>query len=165
MLKWTSTLSRTDKIKAMKTKTLSILLAMGSGLSGMSYNAQAQVEEKGLIQTQVVTRQQADVSHYDGAVFYSYFIGDTVGSTGAIAGMAVIEPGFEIHPPHEHIDEEYLTVVSGQGEWSVNGKTFPANTGDMIYVAPNDSHGIFNTGEVPLVFVVSRWKSQQPSAN
>ncbi|WP_166422304.1 cupin domain-containing protein [Paraglaciecola sp. 20A4] len=153
----------------MKKKILSFLLTgLTCLLSGISTQVLAENESQVLkkkedvLQTQVVTRQQAQVSHYDGAVFYNYFMGDTAGSTGAIAGMAVIEPGYEIHPPHEHIDEEYLTVVSGNGQWSVNGKTFPANTGDMIYVAPNDSHGIFNSGKIPLVFVVSRWKSQQP---
>ena len=155
----------------MITKTLSFLIAgLMCVLSSLSTQALAETDPQGLkkepdiLQTQVVTRQQAQVSHYDGAVFYSYFVGDTVGSTGAIAGMAVIEPGYEIHPPHVHVDEEYLTVVSGNGQWSVNGETFPANTGDMIYVAPNDSHGIFNSGKIPLVFVVSRWKSQQPSS-
>jgi quercetin dioxygenase-like cupin family protein len=74
--------------------------------------------------------------------------------------MAVIKPGVEIHPPHEHSDEEFLLVTQGSGEWSVDGEVFKANTGDMLYAAPWDEHGVKNTGDIDLVFVVFKWHSK-----
>lgn len=112
------------------------------------------------ITTGVMPRAEADVDKGDGWTFYSYFTGSSYGVEKTLTGMAVIEPGHQIHPPHVHADEEYLLVTQGQGEWSVEGKTFRAAAGDMLYAAPWDEHGVKNTGETPLVFVVFKWHSK-----
>jgi len=77
-----------------------------------------------------------------------------------LTGVAVIKPGMEIHPPHQHAEEEYLMVTEGQGTWHLNGKTFAAQKGDILYAAPWDVHGIKNTGTTPLTFVVWKWNNK-----
>ncbi|WP_337843390.1 cupin domain-containing protein [Rheinheimera sp.] len=103
---------------------------------------------------------EAKAEHGKGYVFSTYFAGETFGTVDALTGVAVIEPGQEIHPPHVHAEEEYLMVIEGSGVWSLHDKELPAKAGDILYAAPWDSHGIRNTGTVPLKFVVMKWQSK-----
>ena len=72
----------------------------------------------------------------------------------------MLKPGQQIHPPHQHSDEEFLFVTEGSGRWHLDGKEFPANKGDAIYAAPWVVHGITNTGNSPLTFVVFKWNGK-----
>jgi quercetin dioxygenase-like cupin family protein len=110
--------------------------------------------------TQVIPQANAAIDEGEGWIFYSYHNDETFGTTQSLAGMAVIKPSVEIHPPHEHSDEEFLLVTQGSGEWSVEGEVFKANTGDMLYAAPWDEHGVKNTSDVDLIFVVFKWHSK-----
>ena len=134
-------------------KAISHVLLFCMGLVSLPLTAQQ-------IDTRVMTRTQAVADKGEGWVFYSYFTGDSYGIEKTLTGMAVIQPGFEIHPPHVHADEEYLVITKGEGEWSVKGETFKASTGDMLYASPWDEHGVKNTGDEPLVFVVFKWHSK-----
>ncbi|MDR7122814.1 cupin domain-containing protein [Rheinheimera soli] len=110
--------------------------------------------------SQIIQQSEAKAEKGDGYVFYSYFAKPTFGTQDALTGVAVIEPGKEIHPPHIHAEEEYLMVIEGEGVWSLKDKEIPAKAGDILYAAPWDSHGIRNTGKVPLKFVVMKWHSK-----
>lgn len=112
------------------------------------------------IASAVVSRDAATAEPADWGTFYTYFAEETYGTTNALAGVAVIDPGEEIHPPHRHTGEEYLLVTSGEGTWHLNGESFPARTGDMLYASPWDVHGIRNTGTTPLTFVVWKWDNK-----
>lgn len=105
----------------------------------------------------VVARGDAAAEPADWGTFYTYFSGESYGTTDLLTGVAVIDAGWEIHPPHRHAEEEYLIVTEGRGTWHLNGESFPAEEGDMLYAAPWDVHGITNTGDTPLTFVV--WKA------
>ncbi|GAB0110941.1 cupin domain-containing protein [Pseudoalteromonas distincta] len=108
----------------------------------------------------IVSQKDAHITHYEGADFHTYFYGDTPLTKGAITGVAVIKPNNEIHPAHQHPDEEYLMILEGSGTWTLNGKSQPAHTGDILFAAPNDVHGIYNNGDVPLKFVVVRYQTK-----
>ncbi len=51
-------------------------------------------------------------------------------------------------------------VTEGTGTWHLNGTEFKAVAGDMLYAAPWEIHGIKNTGDTPLVFVVWKWNNK-----
>ncbi len=108
----------------------------------------------------VVTQESATQEDADWGTFYTYFQDESYGTQDGLAGVAVIKPGMEIHPPHVHAEEEYLMVTQGEGTWHLNGEEFPARVGDMLYAAPWDIHGITNTGAEPLTFVVWKWNSK-----
>lgn len=108
----------------------------------------------------VVTRNTAKLERADWGDFYTYFQGETYGTRDALNGVAEIKPGMEIHPPHQHAEEEFLMVLAGAGTWHVNGKTFAAQQGDILYAAPWDVHGIKNTGDQVLKFVVWKWNNR-----
>jgi len=77
-----------------------------------------------------------------------------------VTGIANIKPGKEIHPPHKHEEEEFLHIISGTGEWTINNETIAAKAGDLLYAKPNDLHGIMNTGNETLVFYFVKWNTK-----
>ncbi len=112
------------------------------------------------IPSSVITQENAAEENFDWGTFYTYFQGESYGTTDVLSGVAVINPGMEIHPPHLHAEEEYLMVMEGEGTWHLNGEEFPATAGDMLYATPWDIHGITNTGSEPLTFVFWKWNNK-----
>jgi mannose-6-phosphate isomerase-like protein (cupin superfamily) len=114
----------------------------------------------------IVSRSHAKAEQFAWGTMYTYYEGESFSAKADLAAVAVIKPGQQIHPPHQHADEEYLMVVAGQGTWTLKDQTMPANAGDMLYAAPWDVHGITNTGKTPLTFVVWKWtgKGVEPLA-
>jgi len=108
----------------------------------------------------IVSQREAQRQDFDWGTLYTYYQGESFGTKDGLAAVAVIKPGREIHPPHQHAEEEYLMVVEGRGTWHLNGRERPAQPGDMQYAAPWDVHGVRNTGSVPLRFVVWKWNGK-----
>lgn len=92
--------------------------------------------------------------------FLPYFSHQTHGLKESLVGVAKIDAGEEVHPPHRHADEEYLMVTSGRGEWYVNGITFKAEKGDILYAKPWEYHGIKAAKDSPLEFVVFKFSAR-----
>ncbi len=105
----------------------------------------------------IVSQSEGKSEEFEWGTFITYFTDDTLSLKDVLVGVALINPGQEIHPPHQHIEEEYLMVTEGQGEWVVNGEVSEANPGDVLYTAPWEWHGIMNTGDTTMTFVVIKW--------
>jgi mannose-6-phosphate isomerase-like protein (cupin superfamily) len=86
--------------------------------------------------------------------------GETRSLQELLSGVAVIEPGQEIHPPHQHAEEEFLYLAKGEGTWHLDGKESRAREGDLLYVAPWVVHGLKNTSKRPLTFFVVKWNGR-----
>jgi mannose-6-phosphate isomerase-like protein (cupin superfamily) len=110
--------------------------------------------------TRVISEAAAKAETSGWGTFHVYCTGETRGSRDGFAGVADIKPGQEVHPAHRHAEEEYLLITEGSGTWTVGDRVFPAKTGDMLYAAPWDLHGIRNTGSVNLKFVVWKWNAK-----
>ena len=108
----------------------------------------------------IIAQEDATQEDFDWGTLYTYYDGESYGTKDGLTAVAVIEPGEQIHPPHEHAEEEYLMVTEGTGTWHLNGEERAAAPGDMLYAAPWDVHGITNTGSEPLTFVVWKWNSK-----
>ena len=130
--------------------------ALGLKVPTQVNQSAAQIERFG---TGVLGRDTVEREEADWGTFLKYFEGASWGTQNVLSGVAEIKPGWEIHPPHDHPEEEYLMVTQGSGLWTVNGKTFQAKEGDMLYAAPWDVHGIKNTGDSVLKFVFWKWSS------
>lgn len=132
---------------------LSLLLAFWAGhvVSNQQHTPQASA---------IMAQQDAGQQDFDWGTLYTYYEGESYGTQDGLAAVAVINPGMEIHPPHQHAEEEYLMVVAGTGTWHLLGEELPAQPGDMLYAAPWDIHGIKNTGTEPLTFVVWKWNNK-----
>lgn len=112
------------------------------------------------IPSSVLSEEEALKEVFEWGTFYTYHQGETYGTKDVLTGVAVIKSGWEIHPPHQHAEEEYIMVTEGQGVWHLNGEDFEAGKGDMLYAAPWDVHGVKNTGDGPLTFVVWKWNNK-----
>lgn len=133
-------------------------LAIGACESQAVTRAGADVQSASRFNTSVLSRADAVTEEADWGTFIKYFEGRSFGTADMLSGVAEIKPGFEIHPPHSHAEEEFLMVIEGTGTWSVNGERFAAGPGDMLYADPWDVHGIKNTGDTVLTFVF--WKAR-----
>jgi quercetin dioxygenase-like cupin family protein len=91
--------------------------------------------------------------------FHKHLSGPTAATADVLSGVVELKAGSEPHPPHQHVDEEFLYVLEGSGTWFLNGKEIPAKTGDVLYTAPNDIHGI-RAGAAPLRFFVAKWRTK-----
>ena len=81
-----------------------------------------------------------------------FFEGPTAQLKSMTAGSLLLKPGMEPHPPHHHLEEEFMIVTEGTGEILVGGKNVNVGPGSMMYCESNQVHGVKNTGTQPLLF-------------
>ena len=80
-------------------------------------------------------------------------IGPDVGAANFIMRIFELKPGFA-SPEHSHHWEHEIYVLDGCGT-AMNGageKTM-IQKGDVIFIPPNERHGLTSTGSVPLQFI------------
>jgi mannose-6-phosphate isomerase-like protein (cupin superfamily) len=92
-----------------------------------------------------------------GTVAYVHYNGPTDQLATMCTGMAVLDPGASPHKPHQHPEEELLIISSGTGVIDVAGKLSEVGPGAIMYVGSMVSHGIVNTGAVPMTFFWAKW--------
>ena len=101
--------------------------------------------------------ERKDVAGGHGSVFTEYaFTRDKALKDQAIKEVSWLRimPGDSIGY-HQHVtNEDTYVIVSGEGVFKdKDGKDKPVKAGDVTIVRKGESHGIANTGKVPLVFV------------
>src|SRR5262245_1080939 len=92
--------------------------------------------------------------------FRRSFAGSSLASADVLAGGGALKAGTENHPPHTHVDEEFLYLAEGSGTWTLGDKQIPAKAGDTLYAEPNVSHGFKNTSGKPAKFFVVKWRTK-----
>ena len=112
------------------------------------------------LKSKIVTFEEARSTRADWGEMRRYFTGETFGTKDVLTAVAIVEPGKSVHKAHRHAQEEYLIVAEGSGTWSLDGKESPANRGDVLYAEPWVYHGLTNTGDKPLIFVVVRYNAK-----
>ncbi len=73
--------------------------------------------------------------------------------------ITTVNPGNWAHPPHRHPHEEIILIREGTMEAMINDKTYPMPTGSILFIAPNDLHGVHNIGTVPATYFVITYKT------
>jgi quercetin dioxygenase-like cupin family protein len=72
------------------------------------------------------------------------------GGTEANVQQFTIEPGATV-PEHSHPHEQVGYVLEGELEFTVDGETLRAETGDSYVVPGGEPHSATNTADVPVV--------------
>jgi mannose-6-phosphate isomerase-like protein (cupin superfamily) len=116
--------------------------------------------ETRVLKSQVVRFADAPTHVGDWGEMRRYFTGETFATKDVLVATAIVQPGKTVHKAHRHAMEEYLAIVQGSGTWSLAGKEFPAQRGDVLYVEPWVYHGVTNTGDEPLIFLVVRYSGK-----
>jgi len=141
---------------------LSIFASSGCTFyGGVSSADKTEQKTTPVFESAIFSQEEANADFQPWGVFHSYFQGRSIGAENILMGTASIKPGQEIHPPHAHFEEEFLMIIEGNGEWSLNGETMPAKEGDVLYAKPWDEHGVTNTGETTMIFVVWKWGEEK----
>ncbi len=68
--------------------------------------------------------------------------------------ITTLPPGQMPHPAHSHEHEEMMFIKQGTLQATINGHTYTAGSGSVIYVASNEMHGLKNVGDVPAQYFV-----------
>ena len=110
-----------------------------------------------LIRTGRINLKDASVHTGDWGELRAFFNGESHGTKDVLTAVTILKPGKAVHPAHRHAEEEYMYIVKGRGQWHLDGKDLAAEEGDMIYAAPWVMHGLINTGDAPLTFLVFKW--------
>ena len=71
-------------------------------------------------------------------------------------GEAEWAPG-AIYVGHSHESPEIYYVISGEAQWTVDGETFLATPGTVVYAKPNAVHRMVNVGDGNLKAVWMWW--------
>jgi mannose-6-phosphate isomerase-like protein (cupin superfamily) len=88
----------------------------------------------------------------EGSVNFTYLVDCEKEKNIRMLSEAVLPPGASIGY-HRHDNEtEYYLILSGTGEVNDDGTVKPVKAGDAMITGNGASHGIKNTGDVPLVF-------------
>ena len=75
-------------------------------------------------------------------------------STGITAYMR-FKAGYKL-PPHAHTHTSWLTMLSGKGTWTIDGKKTPATVGTFVIVTSRQTHDFACDAGAPCVFLLRR---------
>jgi len=83
-------------------------------------------------------------------------------------GYVIIRPGGSV-PAHAHENEEVYTILEGEGEMRVEQEVSELRAVTSVYIPPNRSHSLKNTGSKDMVMmfvyspatVVDHWAQEQ----
>jgi mannose-6-phosphate isomerase-like protein (cupin superfamily) len=65
-----------------------------------------------------------------------------------------ILPGTRAHPPHTHSGIEGFYILEGSGVIEMDGETVPVESNQAVILDPDRMHGLVNTGNVPMKYLV-----------
>jgi quercetin dioxygenase-like cupin family protein len=86
---------------------------------------------------------------------HQYFVAEDVDSGALRLHISEIAPGTSAHPPHTHAGVEAFYVLEGYGVLSVAGEPpQPLGPNEAIVLNPEKPHGLTNTGDTPMRYIV-----------
>jgi quercetin dioxygenase-like cupin family protein len=109
------------------------------------------------VQSFVMEGNQARVDSRSYGQLHIYLDGPAGGLKRLLVSQTTLKVGERPHPPHSHPEGEMLLVTEGAGEVSLQNKVSRVGAGTVLYAAPNDVHGVTNTGSSPMTYYVFRW--------
>ncbi len=88
------------------------------------------------------------------------FVGQALQTTGAEMSFQRFEVGAETGFLHTHkTHEELYIILSGSGEFQVDGAKFDVSEGSIVRVAPNGRRSLRNTGDTPMTMICVQYKA------
>ena len=89
------------------------------------------------------------------------FLGEELGLTGAEVSFQRLAAGEDAPFYHAHkTHEELYVIISGQGEYEVDGEKNNVSEGSVIRVSPAGIRALRNTGKEDLVMMCIQYESQ-----
>ncbi|MBM3216332.1 cupin domain-containing protein [Candidatus Poribacteria bacterium] len=91
---------------------------------------------------------------HDPQGFAKLFVNPSVGAERLAVHVSAISPGTRAHDPHAHAEEEVMYVLEGSGSMLLGEETFPVAAECAIFVPSGVFHGIENTGDTLMRYMV-----------
>lgn len=98
--------------------------------------------------------KQEPGSHNGGGLTTAYSFFSKLTDLQLVFRKRVLRPGSSIGYHLQEKDEIYY-ILEGEGEMSMNGKTFPVKAGDAVLTRPGNSHGLKPTGKDSLTILIN----------
>ena len=88
-----------------------------------------------------------------------YYLDEAVDFDALRLHISEIAPGTSAHPPHTHDGVEAFYILEGHGTIKIEGatgenETYTLAPNDVIVLDPAKSHGLTNTGDTPMRYIV-----------
>ncbi|MGM9868482.1 MAG: cupin domain-containing protein [Sodaliphilus sp.] len=88
------------------------------------------------------------------------FLADEIGMTGAQASIQKLAPGEDAPFLHSHkTHEELYVIISGSGEFQVDGHIDKVSEGSFIRVAPAGVRALRNTGNTKMIMMCIQYRA------
>jgi (S)-ureidoglycine aminohydrolase len=68
--------------------------------------------------------------------------------------ISEVGPGERSHPPHKHAGVEAFYMLAGEGTLEIDSENQRVTTGEAIVFDPTKLHGLVNSGDVPMRYIV-----------
>ncbi|MCB0645233.1 MAG: cupin domain-containing protein [Saprospiraceae bacterium] len=62
------------------------------------------------------------------------------------------------HSPHSHVDTEIILVNEGQVSMTIDGKSFLASEGDILFARSGSFHGVSNATDEACAYFAFKWR-------
>ena len=132
---------------------LLILSALSVEVHGQEGEADNSIKEKVYTIDNCVNKFDMEKT-IETKVGYQYWFVDKEFLDGRTLKMSVVAPQSATHAPHIHAEDEFFFVLEGTAEFYLNGETTIAGPYASFYCPANVAHGIRNTGDTELKYLV-----------
>ena len=95
----------------------------------------------------VVRSGDVEPIHLPGREMRRLITTENVSAENMSVGVIWVPPGAEVLPLHSHEAEEALYIVTGNGEYWIDGELGHFQSGDIVWFPYNCKHMVRNTGE------------------
>jgi quercetin dioxygenase-like cupin family protein len=68
--------------------------------------------------------------------------------------ISEVGPGERSHPPHQHPGVEAFYMLAGEGTLEIEAERQRIAVGEAIVFDPTKLHGLVNSGDVPMRYIV-----------
>lgn len=93
------------------------------------------------------------------------FLGEALSLTGAEASVQKLAAGEDAPFLHSHkTHEEIYIIISGKGEYEVDGEKFAVKEGDVIRVSPAGVRALRNTSDAEMVMMCVQYSTEKLSS-
>jgi len=75
-----------------------------------------------------------------------------MGENIRLFAKVILPPGSSLGDHLHENEREIYVILSGQGTYHDDERTYPIHTGDVLVCPSGHRHGVVNDGEVPLVW-------------
>ena len=87
-----------------------------------------------------------------------FFRGRTATLDRLACHVSTLNPGQAAHAPHRHPEEELIILKEGTLDaLHDGGRTVRMCAGSVLFIAPNDLHGVTNPGPGTATYYVLKW--------